>query len=371
MSESDLELKPYQLHFAEELICGLHSLQEEKTLCDVVLKIGESEFDAHRVVLSALSDYFRAMFSGMLRESKEDVIELKDMSITPQSFKLLLDYCYSAELELTIENVFEILGASHHLSITSAMECCCEFIKEQFDEQNFHFHDFIKIAEMADTYSLLDLKEVADHYIAENFVDVSQSEDFLEYVTASRLSEFLDRGDLAVPSELLVLKAVVKWLMHKKETRLVHADVLLHKVRLGFVGPQDIVSQFKAEIKSVKECSDLFHDLMQHHAIGKPISGEFPLKKPQLFAPRGCTKSLMAIGGRTSMSCVRYYDVNTHNWIALKNFAQPPYSTFTNHGMAVVHHNLYIAGGEYYSSNRWQTRNYVYKYDASTINGKV
>ncbi|XP_077991167.1 kelch-like protein 26 [Glandiceps talaboti] len=366
MADEDLELKPHQIHFAEELICGLHTLQEELTLCDVVLKIGERQFQAHRVVLAALSDYFRAMFSGMLRESKEDVIELKDISITPESFQVLLNYCYSAELDLTIANVFEILGAAHHLNISSAMECCCEFIKEQFDEQNFHFHDFIKIAEMADTYSLLDLKEVADHYIAENFVDVSQSEDFLEYVSAKRLAEFLERGDLAVPSELLVLKAVVRWFMHNKEVRLCQADVLLRKVRLGFVSAQDLVDQFNPEIRGVPVCQQLFNGLMQHHAIGKPISGEFPLKNPELFAPRGCTKSLIAIGGRTSMSCVRYYDVNGKEWVSLKNFAQPPYSTYTNHSVTVVHHNLYVAGGEYYSSNKWQTRNYVYKYDAST-----
>ncbi|XP_006811935.1 kelch-like protein 28 [Saccoglossus kowalevskii] len=366
MTEMNLDLKDFQLHFAEELICGLNSLHEDKILCDITLKVGTKEFKAHRVVLAALSEYFRAMFTVQLKESKEDVIELKDISITPESFQCLLDYCYSAELDLTIENVFEILAVAHHLSITSAMECCCDFIKQQFDEQNFHFDDFVKIAEMAETYSLVDLKEVADHYIAENFVDVSNSDDFLEYMSSKRLCEFLNRRDLAVPSELLVLKAVQRWLMYDKEKRLMDANVLLRSVRLGFISAQNLVDQFNEDIKSVSECHKLFNGLMQHHAVGKPISGAFPLKNPELFAPRGCTKSLIAIGGRTSMSCVRYYDVNAHDWVSLKNFAQPPYNTFTNHGITVVHHNLYIAGGQYYGSNKWQTRNYVYKYDAST-----
>ena len=50
------------LHSA--LYSGVKSLHSEQQLCDVTIKAGDKELRAHRIVLAAHSDYFRAMFQA-------------------------------------------------------------------------------------------------------------------------------------------------------------------------------------------------------------------------------------------------------------------------------------------------------------------
>lgn len=72
-------------------------------LCDVTLKVGEVELSAHRNILSSGSQYFYAMFTGDLAESKSDCITLQE--IDPKALSLLVDFIYTSEIQVTEENV--------------------------------------------------------------------------------------------------------------------------------------------------------------------------------------------------------------------------------------------------------------------------
>ena len=43
---------------------NINSLRKNRVLCDVILKVESEEYYAHRVILSACSDYFCAMFTN-------------------------------------------------------------------------------------------------------------------------------------------------------------------------------------------------------------------------------------------------------------------------------------------------------------------
>ena len=55
---------------AKSILTTMNNLRKTDTLCDVCLRVEEKDFPAHRIVLAACSDYFRAMFthgvSGMI-----------------------------------------------------------------------------------------------------------------------------------------------------------------------------------------------------------------------------------------------------------------------------------------------------------------
>jgi kelch-like protein 2/3 len=68
----------------------------------VILIAKEEEFSAHKTVLAACSPYFNAMFS-CFEESRQNRIQLQD--IDPKALSLLLDYVYTAEVQVTEENV--------------------------------------------------------------------------------------------------------------------------------------------------------------------------------------------------------------------------------------------------------------------------
>jgi len=50
---------------------AVNVLRKHRELCDVVLIVGQRRIFGHRVVLSACSPYFHAMFTGELVESRQ------------------------------------------------------------------------------------------------------------------------------------------------------------------------------------------------------------------------------------------------------------------------------------------------------------
>lgn len=80
-------------HHSQMLMHKMNTYLYSGQLCDVVLIAGQQRIPAHRVVLSAASDYFSAMFMSDLRESQAREIELKD--IDPEAVKLLIGYMYT------------------------------------------------------------------------------------------------------------------------------------------------------------------------------------------------------------------------------------------------------------------------------------
>jgi kelch-like protein 1/4/5 len=90
-------------------------------LCDVVLVAGAGlasgtgvsprRFPAHRLVLSAASDYFAAMFTSGLAEAHQREISLPH--VDADSLDTLLRYCYTGELEV---------GGALHYCYTGELE---------------------------------------------------------------------------------------------------------------------------------------------------------------------------------------------------------------------------------------------------------
>ena len=107
---------------AVNLLSKCAQYRDKSKFIDVRLKVREAIFPAHRIVLAANSDYFDRMFTNGMMESNQEVIELKDESISPDAFQIIMDSIYTGDLHVNEENVFEVLAAANHLQVTTVVQ---------------------------------------------------------------------------------------------------------------------------------------------------------------------------------------------------------------------------------------------------------
>jgi len=122
---------------AEILLFKCAQFRDQGEFIDVHLKVDDELFPAHRIVLAAISDYFDGMFAHGMKESPQEVIELKDESISAETLKIVLDSIYSGGLHVSNENVFEVLLAADHLQVTSVVNQCCDYLQTEFVQLRF------------------------------------------------------------------------------------------------------------------------------------------------------------------------------------------------------------------------------------------
>jgi len=112
---------------------GCHSLQlleqlnfqrQKKLFCDVTIRVTAGQtFAAHRCVLAASSPKLRSLVSLTASHGKlKSVILLK--SLTVCGFEPVLEYIYTGELKLDVENIDEVLATACYLELPDIVELC-------------------------------------------------------------------------------------------------------------------------------------------------------------------------------------------------------------------------------------------------------
>jgi kelch-like protein 20 len=156
----------------KSLLDQINQLRRSDDLCDVVLLIGSSRIKAHKIILSASSPYFKAMFTSNLSESRQTEITIRD--IDEQAIEQLVDFCYTSKITIDDRSVQSVLPAACLLQMQEVQDCCSEFLRSQLDPTNC-----LGIRAFADTHSCKELLKVADKYLQNNFVDVVNNDEFL------------------------------------------------------------------------------------------------------------------------------------------------------------------------------------------------
>ena len=271
---------------AAHLLFKLSQFRENGEFIDVRLRVDESIFPAHRNVLAANSDYFHAMFTNGMKESNQEVIELKDENISALGFKVVMDSIYSGELLINKKNVFEVLTTANQLQMPTIVRQCCDFFDKEYIQGCIDVQTYLHLGAFADLHGLRDLREDVQRKMASFYSQVSESEEFLSLIDADQLLNLLSRDDLNAPSETFVFKSVMQWIKHKKEERMTVAAKVIGAVRLGLVDTKDVVEQLNSEeMQQVPEIQTLMCEKLLHSNMPSPNS-KFAVEKTR---PRSMT----------------------------------------------------------------------------------
>lgn len=314
----------------------LSVLRRHRELCDVVLNVGNRKIFAHRVILSACSPYFRAMFTGELAESRQTEVTIRD--IDELAMELLIDFCYSSNIVVEEGNVQTLLPAACLLQLAEIQDICCEFLKRQLDPSNC-----LGIRAFADTHACRELLRIADKFTQHNFQEVIESEEFL-LLPVGQLVDIISSDELNVRSEEHVFSAVMNWVKYNVSERRQHLAQALQHVRLPLLGPKFLVGTVGSEllVRSDEACRDLVDEAKNYLLL--------PQERPLMQGPRTRPRKpmrrevLFAVGGWCSgdaIASVERFDPQTMDW----KMVAPMSKRRCGVGVAVLNDLLYAVGG--------------------------
>ncbi|XP_063839054.1 kelch-like protein diablo [Ostrinia nubilalis] len=315
----------------------LSALRRHRELCDVVLNVANRKLFAHRVILSACSPYFRAMFTGELAESRATEVTIRD--VDEQAMEQLVEFCYTAHIVVEESNVQALLPAACLLQLQEIQDVCCEFLKRQLDCSNC-----LGIRAFADTHSCRELLRIADKFTQQNFPEVMESEEFL-LLPAAQLIDIVSSDELNVRSEEQTFQAVMSWVKYNVAERRQHLAQVLQHVRLPLLSPKFLVGTVSSEllIRSDDACRDLLDEAKNYLLLPQ----ERPLMQGPRTRPRKPTRRgevLFAVGGWCSgdaIASVERFDPQTAEW----KMVAPMSKRRCGVGVAVLHDLLYAVGG--------------------------
>uniref|UniRef100_A0AAY4CY57 BTB domain-containing protein n=1 Tax=Denticeps clupeoides TaxID=299321 RepID=A0AAY4CY57_9TELE len=322
------------------LLQGLSALRAQGQLLDVVLAINEEHFQVHKAVLASCSDYFRAMFTGGMKESKQETIELKGLSA--RGLKHIIDFAYSSEVTLDLDCIQDVLGAAVFLQMVPVVELCEEFLKSAMSVETC-----LNIGQMATTFSLSSLKESVDSFTFRHFLQIAEEDDFL-HIPLERLIFFLKSNKLKNCSEIDLFLAAIRWLQHD-ECRLSQASEVLCHVRFPLMRSSELVD-------SVQTVNIMVEDMLCRQYLLEAFNYQIlPFRQHEMQSPRTVIRSdvvsLITFGGtpytdndRTVSSKVYYLpDVSARQFKEVSEM-----ETGCSHAcVAMLDNFVYVIGGQH------------------------
>ncbi|XP_016328466.1 kelch-like protein 41a isoform X1 [Sinocyclocheilus anshuiensis] len=193
---------------------GLKELLKENKFVDCILKVGDRSLPCHRLILAACSPYFRELYFT------EDGVEKKDSSkevvlenVDPTIMDMIVNYLYSADIEITDENVQDVFAVANRFQIPSVFTVCVSYLQNKLSLGNC-----LAIFRMGLVLNCPRLAMAARDFIADRFETLSKDEDFLEF-NAPELFAVIGCDALNVEKEEVVFELLMKWVGKNKENR--------------------------------------------------------------------------------------------------------------------------------------------------------
>uniref|UniRef100_A0A3Q1F712 Kelch-like family member 2 n=1 Tax=Acanthochromis polyacanthus TaxID=80966 RepID=A0A3Q1F712_9TELE len=288
----------------------MNELRSQSLLCDVTIVAEDVEISAHRVVLAAGSPYFHAMFTGEMAESRAKRVRIKE--VDGWTLGLLVDYIYTAEIQVTEDNVQALLPAAGLLQLNEVKKACCEFLSSQLHPSNC-----LGIRAFADLHACSQLLAQANSYAEQHFPEVVGSEEFLN-LGMEQVSSLIASDKLTIPTEEKVFEAVIAWVNHDKDVRQEHLAHLMEHVRLPLLSREYLVQRVEEEslIKNSSACKDYLIEAMKYHLLPADQRALMKTARTRMRTPACCPKVMVVVGGQApkAIRSVECYDFEEQRW---------------------------------------------------------
>eukprot|EP00058_Branchiostoma_floridae_P004247 XP_002589735.1 hypothetical protein BRAFLDRAFT_97786 [Branchiostoma floridae] len=261
-------------------------LQKAGVLQDVVLEVGGRRFPCHRLVLSAASPYFRAMFTSDMAESRQKTVVLQGLDAG--IFGEILSYIYSGTLHVSLDKVQPLYQAADLLQLDYMSETCSSYMVKNMKVECSNCVDLFNFA---DVFSLDIVRNRCLQCLHVNFAKVALSDEFCS-LSVNQLTEIISHDELDVKEEITVWEAVVRWVQHSREERLHHLPSILPHIRFNLLTPDDTAAILEHPLVKEHPGSSTIRNVVKeteeellfiNPREGKYISRSFRPRRPYSF----------------------------------------------------------------------------------------
>ncbi|KAF4083456.1 hypothetical protein AMELA_G00141460 [Ameiurus melas] len=159
-----------------------------------------------------------------MRGSSSDQTLYTITDVSPDVMALIIHYIYTQEIRVTNDNLQDL--TADRLLMRDLVRSCCNFLKAYLSLENC-----LGIWQYADADSYSELQDQT--YVLHHFKDVvrTPSSKFLE-LNVEQLGGILQRDELNVKQEKMVIQAIIRWIEHEPDLRIKHIANLLLKIHI-------------------------------------------------------------------------------------------------------------------------------------------
>jgi len=167
-------------------------LFESKVLSDVVVQVKEERFDAHKIVLSARSSVFLAMFQSNLTETQTNTLKIE--GIDPAVFKEVLRFMYTDQVGQLDELAEELLAAAERYMLNLLKSKCEAHLAGKITVENC-----AELLLLADLHSAAGLKMMVLDFFRSRAAAVAQMVNWQQLMESANSHLLRDISKALIP----------------------------------------------------------------------------------------------------------------------------------------------------------------------------
>ncbi|XP_078491172.1 kelch-like protein 12 [Ciona intestinalis] len=286
----------HNVDHASDLLQFANKSRQDGRFNDIIIRMGEKNIRANKMVLSCYSKYFDTMFNTEMEEKYKDAVEVQ--AIDAESVEKLVGFMYTGKININTNNVCDLLAVSDFLQILSVKKLCIEYLLTTITQQNC-----FTIQALADHFTIPKLTEKFNNFVVEKYQKVVSGDQFKKLKGGTLISLLMYHRINITMREVssdLVYTAVINWVKFDLASNERYLSELLKFVDFQALSPKMIKDVVSVEplVRKPDDLGWVFHDALVQRA--KEIE-----------------KSLISLGGKESLTKVTKFDLQTNQWSQL------------------------------------------------------
>lgn len=332
MLELENEASIVEMNNSSSVLHKIANLYAEQLMSDLIIKVGNSSYPAHRVILCASSEVFQVMLMNPeWNEWSSSVIELKEDPVCYPVFPSFLEYLYKGQIKISLDTCMPILSLADKYNIKDLVQLCIDYMAKHIAIAAKHGCFISWLSYMWVQPFHRELAEELQRFLKWNLKIVAESKDFLD-LDINILIMLLQQNDLVIESEFALFQHVQKWCLHKRdqiitETSLpdeekkkqvaVVTDAVTRHVRFPMMTPSEL-SRILQEEPLSKLNMDLFTQFITLAMSFHAGFSEGKSTTDLIFTPRLYTSDQFCVG----INVPEFEKIENYKSIAANFFSQ-------------------------------------------------